>query len=447
MTLLVIISLFIPAAAEEEAADFKYLAADNGLKVVLSQKDYLPLVNIVLAVNMGSKDETDETSGYSHILEHVMLFRGSQFKAGGTSLAGEIRRHGGYFNGHTDHDLATFEISLPAEHVDFGLETLKKVVFDLSLSQAELDKEKEIILEEISNIKDDPYEWGNNLVLQHVFGDHPYRRPVFGKAEVIRAATVERLRDFYSRYFFANNSALVVVGRISIPEVEKKIRQIFATLKSGKVQTSPVNAAGRLKKNREVEESMDIEKSHLVLGFFAPRYDHEDQLPLRVLTQIMGGGINPMLGGVLRGRRRLAEGISMRYIALKYGGAVVIHLTLDQKNIPQVRTGLLKFLKNATQIRYTVEEHLPAERRFAFEFLETARNQILYRSEEYGERGLNTAVSLARYLLLNEQPGKEGFVKRLQKIAARDLRRAASRYLAGKKYVMVTITPKRDDSK
>ena len=105
---------------------------ENGLKVFLYERHNLPLVNIVVAVNAGSKDETDETNGLVHLLEHYILFRGTETRSG-SDIAGDIRRHGAYFNAHTGQDLAIFEISIPAESADFGLANQKEILFDLKI--------------------------------------------------------------------------------------------------------------------------------------------------------------------------------------------------------------------------------------------------------------------------------------------------------------------------
>ena len=85
---------------------------DNGLKVVLLEKRGLPLVNISAAVGVGTKDEPAGSSGLVHLLEHCILFRGTEFRSG-TEIGRDIRRNGAYFNAHTGQDLASFEISLP----------------------------------------------------------------------------------------------------------------------------------------------------------------------------------------------------------------------------------------------------------------------------------------------------------------------------------------------
>ena len=141
---------------------------DNGLKVYLYERHSVPLVNLALAVNCGSKDETEETNGIVHILEHYILFRGTEMRSG-DRIAEEIRQNGAYFNAHTSRDLAFFEISLPSQNKDFALQLQKEIIFQLNLSQAELDEEKQVILEEINQLHDDPIRYATSLVYQNLF--------------------------------------------------------------------------------------------------------------------------------------------------------------------------------------------------------------------------------------------------------------------------------------
>jgi zinc protease len=191
----------------------KLLTLDNGLRVFLVQRDSVPLVNIVAAVNAGSKDETEATSGLTHLLEHYVLFRGTDFRTGG-DIAREIRNHGAVFNAHTGQDLTTFEISLPTEHFEFGLENQKEILFNLKIGEAELAAEKEVILEEIKQIEDDPFRFGGSLVYQNLMPGHPYGRPVYGRPATIRGLSREDVERFYRRFFGPNNTALAVVGNL-----------------------------------------------------------------------------------------------------------------------------------------------------------------------------------------------------------------------------------------
>jgi zinc protease len=112
-------------AHQPEETKFKDFELDNGMKVYLYERHALPLINIVFAFNLGTKNESEETNGLVHILEHYILFRGTEMRTG-EEIGQDIRAHGAYFNAHTGRDLATFELSLPSEFTDFALEIKRK---------------------------------------------------------------------------------------------------------------------------------------------------------------------------------------------------------------------------------------------------------------------------------------------------------------------------------
>ncbi|MEW5901664.1 MAG: pitrilysin family protein, partial [Acidobacteriota bacterium] len=225
LTLFFAFSLFFAAAlfSQETAKQF---VLENGLRVFLLEKRNVPLVNVVVAVNLGAKDETAETSGLVHALEHCILFRGTEVRSG-TEISRDIRRHGAYFNAHTGEDLAYFEISAPAEASDFALRNQREILFDLKITQEELDSEKEIILEELRQLQDDPFRHATSLAYQNLFLNHPYANPLAGTREVIQNLTAGALLGFHKRYFVPENCALAAVGDFDFKEMEEKVRQVF----------------------------------------------------------------------------------------------------------------------------------------------------------------------------------------------------------------------------
>jgi predicted Zn-dependent peptidase len=326
---------------------------------------------------------------------------------------------------------------------------LKEVVFGLSFSEEELRKEKEVIFEEIRQIEDDPFRFGNSIALSNLFRDHPYGKPVYGDIKVMQDVTVEGLLDFYKKFFSLRNSSLAVTGEFDMTTALSYIEQIFGDIDNSQPPENEVKPVRKLKKTIEIKKKMDIKKSHLIFAYLAPKYNHVDQISTRILTQVLGAGINPLLGGVLRGRgvERLAEALSMRYIVLKDAGAMVIHLILDEKNIKKIKLKLYRALTQAASYRYSSTDYLPAQQKHIFDYLKSAQSQIKHSAEEFKERGINLAVSYARFLLLNEEMTKEDFITRLTQVTSSRLRKVASKYLSGKKYVMLSLTPGREERK
>lgn len=434
----------------------KFFVLDNDLVVYVQQRDHVPLVNIAFAVNVGSKNEDAGTSGMVHILEHLIFLGETEFHTA-DEMNREMRQHGVQFNAHTSHDLMTIEVSLPAQSWEFGLRLIKEKVFHLKFSRERLDKEKKIIFEEIAQHQDNPVSLGTHLALQLLFKNHPYRRPISGDREVIEKASVEEIQAFYQRYFIPANCAVAVVGDVNLDDMDKTIREIFGKLQKqkneepGKKQP-PLNnnfkMAPSLKKTAKVERHLDITQAHVVIGFHAPPSNHEHQLAVNILDRIFGSGINPLLRSMLYWRGRpLVYSVSTRYISLQYGGAFLIYLTLDPKNLKQARWELMKFLKNAWSYKYSIGDYPFDERMYVTDYLETARSAIKTSYQEFREQGVIAAVNYARHILfykdIQSEKKQEPYMKRVEKIRSSDIRDAVSRYFSGKKYVAISILPEK----
>lgn len=440
-----------------EGSPSQHYILNNGLSVYIQQRDYIPLVNFVFAVNVGSKDEDQNTNGIVHLLEHLILLGPTQFHTV-DEINLEMRRHGGQINAHTSHDLMTFQLSLPAQYWEFGLNILKEKLFHLKLVREQVDKEKEIISEEISQHQEDPYTLGTYLAIEHLFKGHTYQNPVHGVVSVIEKATIEQIETFYKKYFVLSNCSLAVVGDVDPVPVDNKIRQVFGQV--GAIEKSAVplendfKPAPPLKKTVKVERYLDIKEAHVIFAFDAPPLAHPDQLSLDILKLILGRGISPLLSRALtRMGKPLAYNLHARYIMMEYGGAFLIYTTMEPKKVSQVRLELIKFLKTLWKFNYSKEDYPLVEQSEVTDYLEAAKNQVKFSHQEFLEQGLNAALNYARNILFyklhkDEIDGKkEPYMVRVEKITSSDLRNTASRYLSGEKYVMVTILPENKKGK
>ncbi len=420
----------------------KYFELNNGLKVFLHQRKDSPLVNIVVGVNAGSKDETRETNGLIHLLEHCILFRGTQFRKG-FEVGLEIRRHGAYFNAHTGQDIAFFEIVLPSEHLYFGLKNQREILFDFKLTGEELEEEKKVVLEELNEIQDDPYKTAIRITYENLFRGHPYEHPVSGIKENIEKATVEQIENFHRKYFVPPNCALAVVGNFEIEDAETKVTEVFGSLEKKETPLTKFEKVPPLAKTIELTQEMDVNQAYMVIGMIGPDYNHPDQYAIDLLTEILGRGVNPLLNLALKGRRKIAHTISMNYSALKYGGAILISLTLDEKNIKLAKSATIDFLRETRRQNYSKKDFYGEDEFYAWDYLESAKNRIEFNIQQNQEKGLSVAISLVTHMLLSEN-SRTNYFENIFNTSSSDLREAAGKYLSTGKYVITSIIPKKD---
>jgi len=425
----------------QEDSTYQYFELDNGLKVYLYKKTPLPLLHVVFSVNIGSKDESDETDGLIHLLEHYILFRGSEFRSG-EKIGQDIRSHGAYFNAHTGLDIALFEISLPSEYRDFALQLHKEILFNLKISQEELDREKEVILEELNQMEDDPLRLATSLVYQNLFADHAYKRSIYGKPEIIKEATAEQLINFYSGYFYPANCALAVVGDMDLAETGNKIKEVFGPLHSQSPVQKEYKMAEPLQKSAEIDFYLDVNMAYLVIGMTGPDYNSPDRYAADLITEILGRGFNPLMRTALYGHRGiLVNSLRMIYNAHKYGGSFLVQITMDPDNLKSIKRIAVDFLKDSRDLRLSKDDYFGDAKFYALDYLEGAKNSIKFTYHQSQEYGLNIATSLARFMLLNELPERGNYLENMEDISSSDLRKLAGDYLSRGKYVLVSIMP------
>ena len=440
ITSLLLIFILFPGVDSRAASVFDYFELANGLKVYLYQKPNLPIINISMGFNLGSKDESDETNGLVHLLEHYVLFRGSKSREE-DEIVWDVRRHGAYFNAHTSYDVALFEFSLLSKYMDFALENQKDILFNLEITQDKLDEEKEILLQELNQIQDDPLKYATSLVYQNLFKDHPYERPVYGKKEIIQSATAGQLEKFYKTYFVPDNCSMAVVGDFDFKEIKVKIKNVFGPLPKTDFIPAHFEKASLLDKTVQIKKEMDVNNAYLVMGLAGPDYNHPDQYAVDVLVEILGRGLNPMINRLLRGRLNLVYSFSSSYVAMKYGGAILFFFTLDPKNMAVTKRKILDFLKQAKTLNYSRKDYAGESRLTAYDYLASAKSQIRFKFHKTREEGLDIASSLVLHSLLNQNPSRVPYLDSIETTVTTDLRRVAGKYFAGGRSVFVSIVP------
>jgi len=434
---LVILSL--PSFTQDDVKT-KQFELENGLKVFLYERHSVPLINLAFAVNCGSKDETEKTSGIVHILEHYIMFRGTEFR-NGDEVAQAVRENGAYFNAHTSRDLAYFEMTLPSENGDFGLKLQKEILFNLKITQKELDDEKEVILEEISKLFDDPIRYSTALAYQNLFGGHTYQNPVYGNVDAIKNLTVSQVQEFYSRFFVPKNSSLVVLGDFNLPEMEEKVRSLYRDLTNENFVAAEFESVPSLHETIRIEKEMDVNLGYLVIGMLGPDYNSPAQYSIDLLSEILGRGVNPLLYKPLSQRRLYANSLSMSYGAYVYGGAIFVSVSIDSKNINTAEKEIIKYLKSVRKESFSKDDFVGESQFYAMDYLESAKNQIKFRAHESQEEGLSVALTLARHLLMEKSSERGSYLENIDKLTSSDLRKSAGHYLGGGRYVIVSITP------
>ena len=170
---------------------FRQFTMDNGLKVILEENNTAPVVALQIWVKVGSADERDEEAGMCHFIEH-MLFKGTE-KRKVREAAREIESLGGTINAYTSYDQTVYHITIASRYAETGLDILSDAIQHSTFDPLELEREREVILEEIRRGEDDPSRRLFKQTMATLYQQHPYRRPVIGYEKTIRS--IQRDQD------------------------------------------------------------------------------------------------------------------------------------------------------------------------------------------------------------------------------------------------------------
>ena len=206
---------------------------ENGLTVILEENHASPVVSVNVWVETGSACEVKGEYGLAHVHEH-MLFKGTEKRDVG-EIARVIESSGGDINAFTSFDETVYYVVIASRFLDTALDVLSDAMQNSTFDPGELEKELEVVVEEIRRGQDSP---GRNLsekMFSTAFTEHPYGRPIIGSIESVRSFTREGIMEFYKKWYSPENMVLVVVGDFDSASVEEKIEETFGKLRKKEV--------------------------------------------------------------------------------------------------------------------------------------------------------------------------------------------------------------------
>ena len=201
----------------------------NGLEVLLVPTPGMEVVALQGWIRFGAADEPKEFAGIAHLFEHL-LFKGTN-KRGVGEIAREIESLGGDVNAFTTYDCTVMHLTVGRESAYEGIEILADALLNSIVDKDEYTREREVILEEIKRRNDQPGSAASDLLRTHLFGEHPYARPVIGYSSVVANITRDQVVDVYKKYYNSKTIFLTLAGdfteSLATKEVLKYLEKLF----------------------------------------------------------------------------------------------------------------------------------------------------------------------------------------------------------------------------
>jgi predicted Zn-dependent peptidase len=394
---------------------------DNGLTVVSHRMPHLKTVSAGVWVASGSRHEHESEHGVSHLLEH-MAFKGTARRTAQV-IAEEIEQVGGDLNAATSLEMTAYYVRvLEGDHV-LALDLLADILTAPALDAVELEREKEVVLQEISGIEDVPDEIAYDLVQDAAYPNQSVGRPVIGTRETVTAFTRDDLFGLQRRQYVPSRMVISAAGAIEHDDLVRHARDKFEALDPGSGEDAePAKFVGGTRGS-----SRQFAQSHLLFGFDSPAYGDPNFLACQVLSGILGGGMSSRLFQEARERRGLCYSIYSGAWGLVDGGMFNIHAATGTEQLPEVRDIILEEIDKAASDHVTARE------------LERARAGLKAGLLMSLESSSASAEQMARQIIgFGRLIEPEELTERVEAVTAEDVRCfAASLAKAGKAAVAV----------
>lgn len=281
-------------------SDVRVTQLDSGLTVAT---EHVPGTRSVAAgvwVGVGARDEPVELSGASHFLEHL-LFKGTAERSA-LDISRTVDRHGGDINAFTTKEYTAYYCRLPARHASTAIELLGDVVTSPALRDADVETERQVILEEIAMDDDSPDDVAHRIFGEQVFPDHPLGLDTAGTPATVEAITADDIRAFFEQRYTAGSMFASVAGPLDHDEMVSLVSSAFVRVRSGD-QRAARGAPGPVASGVAVVD--DTEQVQLIIGGRAFERTDTDREALDVVNHVLGGGLSSRLFEEIRERRGL----------------------------------------------------------------------------------------------------------------------------------------------
>jgi len=313
---------------------------DNGLTVILDQNNSSPVTAINVWVKTGSACELEGEYGLAHVHEH-MLFKGTKKRAVG-EIARTIEAGGGDINAFTSFDETVYFVVSASRFLNTALDILADAMQNSTFDPAELEKELEVVLEEIRRGEDSPSRVLSQKMFATAYDVHSYKRPVIGTDESVKSFTREKILNFYNKWYTPQNMVLVIVGDFETKKLIPQINKTFGKLERREIEECVLPSEPEQKKIKTFVIDKKVNEAYFTMAFHVTDARSEDTPAIDVLSSILGSGESSRLYRKVKEESGLVNSIYSYAFTPKYDGLFAVGGTLPPDNVDAAYKEIIK---------------------------------------------------------------------------------------------------------
>jgi predicted Zn-dependent peptidase len=417
---------------EDPAARAVTTVLGNGLTVITLEDHTTPVASFQVWVKAGSRDETRYT-GIAHLFEH-MMFKGTR-RLAPEEFTNLIEARGGRLNAWTSQDVTVYYEDVSPDALPLVIDLEAERMGNLEITQALLDSERQVVLEERRmRTEDDPEGRAMEALMGLTFQAHPYRRPVIGWRSDVEQVTVAACREFYETYYAPDNLVISVAGDFDTAAVLARIRSRFGGMRPAKVIPRSPTREPEQRGERRTRVQFDVRGPVVAVAWHAPASGHPDGPALDVLGQILSAGRSSRLYRRLVNDDQVALAAGGGYWELKDAGLFyAVASVRPDSSAERAEAILFDEIERVRRSAPREAEVTKARRKLEVDLVEELRT-----AHALASRVASDYVTLGRIRPIDEVLGG------IQAVTADDVRRVAHQYLAPSQRNVVRVVRPED---
>lgn len=383
----------------------------NGLRIIHELTDS-KVAYCGYAVNAGTRDEFAKESGMAHLVEHL-LFKGTKHRKA-WHIINRMENVGGDLNAFTSKEETIIYSAFLVEHFTRAVDLLTDIVFNSTFPDEEIDKEVEVIIDEISSYKDSPSELIFDDFEALLYNGHPLGRDILGTTDYLKDFKSEDVKTFTNRFYHPNNMVFFVRGNLSFNRIIKVLEKFTMSIPQSKISHNRITPTEYTPTDKTIVK--DTHQAHVMLG--APSYNAFDKrrTALYLLNNILGGpGMNSRLNVSLRERNGLVYSVESNVTSYTDTGLFSIYFGIDATDIEKAIGLVSKELKDLMDNRLSSLQ------------LSMAKKQLIGQIGVASDHSESLALSMGKsFLHYDRYDTHEQLCERIIKLTSTDLLEVAN---------------------
>lgn len=408
----------------------KYVQS-NGLRVILEPVESAVSISAGLWLTCGSRDESQSQYGYAHFVEH-MLFKGTQ-KYSAQEMARMVDRVGGQHNAATNREYTCYYVNVMADQLELAVDLLSEMYYNPLFDSAELEKEKNVIIEEILMYEDTPDEYVHDLFAEYMLQDHPLSHSILGTNGTVEAASSASLREFYNDNYRNENAIFVIAGNFNVEKTSELINRCF-NKDNGRLKAAQNIVVSKPRRVSFKHTQRDIEQMHFCLGAEGLQRNAEDRWVLYALSTILGGSMSSRLFQKVREEAALCYSIYSFHSSFSDLGIFGIYCATGNSNFQKAVDLIVNECRALVANGITAEE-LQDAKTFMKGNLALSLESIEVRMGQLAKNEIN----FGRHFTYDD------VLHQIERINVNDFMRVTRRLFEGRELSLISVGKQSDD--